>query len=262
MHALLHTVSPALQQAIFQPTPPLETPGHSWASLGQSLVGSRLLCPGSWYKQCFVCALQECVSPVLCKFWQLYGGVNGDLLQEGLCYTLGLLHPEPLPLRQSTADRTSSGDTETQLWLSLCGVSGSWCTQGLLEPSEHLWQVWGLILNVISPLLPSCWGLSFALGHEIYPQSHSSTAQPPLQHLLSCWGFSVLGHGVSPHSRSSAPQSMLQCCSHEIKRCLLLGRKVMTNLNTFLNIKEQRCYFANESPSSQSYGSSSSLVWM
>ena len=29
------------------PTPPLETPGHSWASLGQSLVGSLLLSPGS-----------------------------------------------------------------------------------------------------------------------------------------------------------------------------------------------------------------------
>ena len=34
-----------------------------------------------------VCALQESISPVLCKFWQLYGGVNGDLLQEGLCPT-------------------------------------------------------------------------------------------------------------------------------------------------------------------------------
>ena len=95
-----------------QPMPLPETPGHSRASLGQSLVGSLLLCPGSWCKQCSVCALQECVSPVLCKFWQLYGGVNGDLLQEGLCHTLGLLHPEPLPLRQSTADRTSSGDTQ------------------------------------------------------------------------------------------------------------------------------------------------------
>ena len=28
----------------------------------------------------------------------------------------------------------------------------------LFEPSEHLWQVWGLILNAILPLLPSCWG--------------------------------------------------------------------------------------------------------
>ena len=34
-----------------QPTPPLETPGHSQASLGQSLVGSLLLSPGSWCTQ-------------------------------------------------------------------------------------------------------------------------------------------------------------------------------------------------------------------
>ena len=68
-----------------QPTPLLESPGHSWASLGQPLVGSLLLSPGSWCTQGFVCALQESVSPVLCKFWLLHGGVNGDLLQEGLC---------------------------------------------------------------------------------------------------------------------------------------------------------------------------------
>ena len=64
-----------------------ETPRHSWASLGQSLVGSLLLSPVSWCTQGSVCALQESVSPVLCKFWWLYGGVNGDLLQEGLCHT-------------------------------------------------------------------------------------------------------------------------------------------------------------------------------
>ena len=37
----------------------------------------------------------------------------------------------------------------------------------LFEPFEHLWQVWGLILNVIVPLLPSCWGFSFALGRGV-----------------------------------------------------------------------------------------------
>ena len=31
----------------------------------------------------------------------------------------------------------------------------------------HLWWVWGLILNAISPLLPSYWGFSFALGHGV-----------------------------------------------------------------------------------------------
>ena len=34
----------------------------------------------------------------------------------------------------------------------------------LCEPFKHLWQVWDLILNMILPLLPSCWGFSFALG--------------------------------------------------------------------------------------------------
>ena len=48
-------------------------------------------------------------------------------------------------------------------------------------------------------------------------------------------------------------------CSHEIKRRLLLGRKVMTNLD---NIIKQRYYFANKGPSSEGYGFSSSHVWM
>ena len=68
MHALLHSVSSALQQATTNPClcqRLLDTQG----SLGQSLVGSLLFSPGSWCAQGFVCALQESVSPVLCKFW-------------------------------------------------------------------------------------------------------------------------------------------------------------------------------------------------
>ena len=49
-------------------------------------------------------------------------------------------------------------------------------------------------------------------------------------------------------------------CSHEIKRCLLLGRKVMTNLDS--NIQKQRHYFANKGSSSLGYGFSSGHVWM
>ena len=48
-------------------------------------------------------------------------------------------------------------------------------------------------------------------------------------------------------------------CSHEIKRRLLFGRKVMTKLDSIL---KSRDYFANKGPSSQSYGFSSSRVWM
>ena len=48
-------------------------------------------------------------------------------------------------------------------------------------------------------------------------------------------------------------------CSHEIKRRLLLGRKVMTNLDGIL---KSRHYFANKGPSSQGYGFSCGHVWM
>ena len=48
-------------------------------------------------------------------------------------------------------------------------------------------------------------------------------------------------------------------CSYEIKRCLLLGRKTITNI---LNILKSRHYFAHKGLSSQSYGFSSSRVRM
>ena len=48
-------------------------------------------------------------------------------------------------------------------------------------------------------------------------------------------------------------------CSHEIKRCLLLGRKVMTNLDSIL---KSRHYFANKGLSSQGCDFSSSHIWM
>ena len=49
-------------------------------------------------------------------------------------------------------------------------------------------------------------------------------------------------------------------CSHAIKRRLLLGRKVMTNLDSIF--QKQRHYFANKGPSSQGYGFSCGHVWM
>ena len=47
-------------------------------------------------------------------------------------------------------------------------------------------------------------------------------------------------------------------CSHEIKRRLLLGRKVMTNLDSILKSRD----FTNKGPSGQGYGFSSGHVWV
>ena len=46
--------------------------------------------------------------------------------------------------------------------------------------------------------------------------------------------------------------------SHEIKRCLLLGRKAMTNLVNILKSRD----ITDKGPSSQSYDFSSNHVWM
>ena len=163
MRALLLSVPPALQPATADPHLPrrfLDSHGQVGVSLLWGLC-SFLLGPRV-HKLLFVPS--KSLSPVLCKFWWLYGGVNGHLLQEGLCHTQIYCTQSSCSCSSPLLTRTFSGDTQTQFWLSLCGVSGSWCAQGMFEPSEHLWQVWGLILNAILPLLPSCWGFSFALG--------------------------------------------------------------------------------------------------
>ena len=56
-----------------------------------------------------------------------------------------------------------------------------------------------------------------------------------------------------------APKSLKMLTSNEVKRCLLLGRKVMTNLDSIL---KSRYYFANKGPSGQDFGFSSSHVWI
>ena len=62
--------------------------------------------------------------------------------------------------------------------------------------------------------------------------------------------FIFLGSKITAYGESS----------HEIRRCLLLGRKAMDKPRQC--IEKQRHYFADEGLSSQSYGFSSSHVWM
>ena len=125
-------------QSCSRPPPTHPFTEDSWTfpiKSDQSLVGSQLFSPVSWYTQHSVCALQESISPVLCKFWQLYGGVNGHLLQEGLCHTQVCCIQSPCPCGSMLLTHTSRGDAQTQFCFSVCGVSGSWCIQGLFEAS-------------------------------------------------------------------------------------------------------------------------------
>ena len=66
----------------------------SWTLMGMSgPVSCGVIAPFSWvlvHTRFWLCP-PESITPVLCKFWWFYGGVNGDLLQEGLCHTQVLL---------------------------------------------------------------------------------------------------------------------------------------------------------------------------
>ena len=136
-----------------------ETSGHLQTSLGQSFVGSLLLSPGSWCAKGFVCALQESVSPVLCKFWQLFGGVSGDLLQEGLLHNQFYCtqSPDPVPvhcwpvLLQETLEHSSTsvsegplGPSVHKICLSPLSVSG-----GYGFASKHDFAVPALLLGLL-----------------------------------------------------------------------------------------------------------------
>ena len=113
-----------------QPTPPLETPGHSQASLGQTLVGSLLLSPGSQCTMFCLCP-PRVFFPVLCKFWQLYGGVNDNLLQEGLCHTQVCCTQSPCPTADPYLHRRCS---DTVLSQSLRGSLGPGVHKVCLSP--------------------------------------------------------------------------------------------------------------------------------
>ena len=109
MHAVLHSVPPALKQATSNPClcwRLLDTHGHVWVSF---LWGhcSFLLGPGA-HKVLFVTS-KSLISPVLCKFWWFCGGVNGDFLPEGFCHTQVCCTQSPCSKPLMTC--TFTGDT-------------------------------------------------------------------------------------------------------------------------------------------------------
>ena len=197
MHVLIHSVLPTQQQATTDPClwgTSLDTLREVWVNLLWGhwsfswvlVLTSFYLCP------------QRVYFPFLRKFWQLCGGVNGNFFQEGLCHTEVCCTPSPCPCSSPWLTHTSKGDVQTQFCLSLCGVSGSWCAQGLFEHFESLWQKWCLILNVTMPLLPSFW-LLLCPWMRVSPHNCSSTYHLPGVSLTLHVGYLLMAAPV-PHS--------------------------------------------------------------
>ena len=117
--------------------PPIHaSAGDSWTLRRKSgSVSSGVTAPLSW----FLVHTRFCLCPprvyflVLYKFWQLYGAVNGDLLQEGLCHTQVCCTQSLCPCGSPLLTCTSTGVAQTQFCLG-----GPWvlvCTR--FDPSEH-----------------------------------------------------------------------------------------------------------------------------
>ena len=162
MLALPYSMPLTLQQATAD-SHLLDTHRQVWVNLLRGHC-SFLLGPGV-HKVLFVTSKslfpQSCVSS---------GGFMVRLMmtssKEGLCHTQVCCTQSPLPLRLT---HTSTGDAKTLKGRSdsiSVGSPGEYNV--LFEPSKHLWWEWGLILNAVLPLLLSCWGFSFGLGHGVF----------------------------------------------------------------------------------------------
>ena len=108
---LLHSLSPPSS------IPPAThiSAGDSWTISGKSEpVSCGITTSFSWVLVCtsFCFCPLRVYFPVLCKFWQLYSGVNGDLLQEGLCHTQVCCTQSHGPCDSPLRTRTSTGDTQ------------------------------------------------------------------------------------------------------------------------------------------------------
>ena len=91
--------------------------GDSWTSGKSGSVSCGIISPFSWvpvHTRFCLCPPRICF-PVLCKFWWLYGGVNGDLLQKGLCHTQVCCTQSPCPCGSPLPIHTSTGDAQTLL---------------------------------------------------------------------------------------------------------------------------------------------------
>ena len=131
MQALRHSVPPTLQQATVNPC----LHQRLLDTHGQVCVSPLwVTAPCSWVlvTKGFVGAFQESVSLVLYKFWQLYGGLMATSFKRA--YVIPYCTQSPCPHSSPLLTCASSKDTQTQFCLSLCGVSGSWCTKVCLSP--------------------------------------------------------------------------------------------------------------------------------
>ena len=104
--------------------------------------------------------------------------------------------------------RTSTRDTQTQFWLSLCGVSGSWCTQGFVCALQES----------VSPVLCKFWwlygGLMATSSKRAYAISRSIAPRALVPVAVHCWP--IPPQETLKHSSGSVSVGSLGPGSHKV----------------------------------------------
>ena len=144
-------------QPCSRPPPTHTSTGDSRTPTGKSgtvSVGSLLLSPGSWCTR-FCCAHQESIFQFCVSYSISMVGLIVISSKRAYAIPKSAAPRAPVP----AADHHQPIPPQEMLKHSSVSISVGpwvWCAQALFEPSEHLWQEQGLILNVNSPLLQSC----------------------------------------------------------------------------------------------------------
>ena len=100
-------------QLCSRPPPTHASAVDSWILTGKSgSVSCGVTAPFSWCTRFCLCP-PRVYFPVLCKFWQVCGGVNGDLLYEGLCHTEVCCTQSPCPCGRPLLTRTPTANAQT-----------------------------------------------------------------------------------------------------------------------------------------------------
>ena len=164
MHVLLHSLPPTLQQATTDPPLCWRLPGKSGS------VSCGVTAPFSWVlvNTRFCLCPPRVYFPILCKFWQLCGGVNGNLLQEGFAILKSAaprapvpvaVHCWPVPPQETLKHSSVSASVE-----SLGPGAHKVCLSPLTSPVGMGFNSKGefapLIVLLGLPLCPWAWGIS------------------------------------------------------------------------------------------------------
>ena len=180
-----------------------------WKFCNQIPLAFKIKFPGGFKFLCWISRLgnllltlellQQCENFFGIIVLQFVGCLlSGSIVGLTCCTSQVCCNQSPCPHSRPLLTHASAGDTQTLKgrYVSV-SVGNLGAHKVLFEPSEHLWQEWDLILNVILPLLPFCCGFSSAFGHGVFFLVGSKSLSELRELEMDREGWRAVIHGVT-----------------------------------------------------------------